>query len=136
MRIPQMLMMLAAGCSLAVAQRVSNPSVRSQNDIPNARPSGSMLDGVRSDPSFPSRVTGTILAIDNARRLVMIERADKSRLTFLVDPKVRTRADKDTELAGRKNLSLGDYRRGQVVSITYRAEDSTALEIRLRRPRS
>ena len=136
MRLLLIFIVLAAGCVVAVAQGAPSTQVTSQVVGGKANTPSPMIDGVRSDPTFPSRVTGTILAVDDARRLVMIERADKTRLTFLVDPKARIKADKDTELAGKKNLSLGDYKRGQVVSITYRAEDNTALEIRLRRPRS
>lgn len=94
------------------------------------------LDEVKKDPVLSSHITGTILGISDSRRLMMIERADKSHLTLNVDPKVRAKADKGTFLAGRKDLVLSDYKPGYVVSITYRAEDSTATEIRLKRPKN
>jgi hypothetical protein len=131
MRLFLFLAVLAVACTAAMAQRA--PGV-SQAPGPQRPTVG--LEGTRSDDAFPSRITGTIVAVNNARRLMMIERADKSRLTLAVDPKVRARADKDTPLAGRKDLSLSDYKSGQVVSVSYRAADNTAVEIRLKRPRS
>jgi hypothetical protein len=126
---------VAAACGAAVAQGMSAAPVSSQTVGSNALPPTIGLEGVHTDPAFPSRHTGTILAVDKDRRLMMIELPDKSHETFIVDPKFRARADKDTALAGKKDLSLNDYKRGQLVTVTYRANDKTALEIRLRRPK-
>lgn len=138
MRILLVFAILAAACSAALAQVQGLPSsqVRSTTTVSNTMPPTLGLDNVRSDPAFPSQVTGTVLGVSTSRRLVMIERVDKSRLTLNVDPKVRARADKGTALAGRRDLSLSDYKPGYVVSIAYRVQDNTAIEIRLKRPRS
>jgi hypothetical protein len=137
MRIVLVFAILAAACGAALAQRaVAPPSVTSTTSGSNAMTPRLGLDEVKKDPAFPSHITGTILGVSDSRRLVMIERADKSHLTLNVDPNVRTKADKGTFLAGRKDLSLSDYKPGYLVSITFRAEDSTATEIRLKRSRN
>jgi predicted lipoprotein with Yx(FWY)xxD motif len=76
------------------------------------------------------------VAIDNNRRLVTIEMANKSRETFIVDKNVRAKADKDTSLAGRKNLTLLDYKTGQRVTASCSSEDGKITEIRLKRSRT
>ena len=136
MRLLLILAILAAGCCAAFAQGPPAPPVTSTTSGTNAMTPRLGLDMVRRDPAFPSQITGTILGVSNSRRLVMIERADKSHLTLNVDPNVRAKADKGTFLAGRKDLSLSDYKPGYVVNIRYRAEDNTATEIRLKRPKN
>ena len=137
MRLLLVFAILAAACGAALAQRSSGaPPVTSTTSGSNAMTPRLGLDVVKKDPAFPSHITGTILGVSDSRRLVMIERADKSHLTLNVDPDLRAKADKGTFLAGRKDLSLSDYKPGYVVSITYRADDNTATEIRLKRPRN
>jgi hypothetical protein len=46
------------------------------------------------------------------------------------------RADKNTDLGGKADLSLADYKPGQTVKIIYRVSDNKTLEMRLRRPKS
>ena len=136
MRLLFVFAILAAACGAAVAQGAPPPPVTSTTTGTQAMTPTVGLDMIRKDPAFPVHITGTVLGVSNSRRLLMIERADKSHLTLNVDPDVRARADKGTFLAGRKDLSLSDYKPGYVVSITYRAEDSTATEIRLKRPKN
>lgn len=136
MRLLLILAILAAGCGAALAQGPPAPPVTSTTTGTQAMTPTVGLDMIRKDPAFPNHITGTILGISNSRRLMMIERADKSHLTLNVDPDVRAKADKGTFLAGRKDLSLSDYKPGYVVSIAYRAEDNTATEIRLKRPKN
>lgn len=136
MRILLVFAILAAACGAALAQGAPPPPVTSTTTGSQAMMPTVGLDMIRKDPAVPSHITGTVLGINNSRRLMMIERADKSHLTLNVDPNVRAKADKGTFLAGRKDLSLSDYRPGYVVRIIYRAEDNTATEIRLKRPRS
>jgi hypothetical protein len=137
MRLLLVFAILAAACGTALAQRSSGaPPVTSTTSGSNAMTPTVGIDAMRSNPAYPSHITGTILGVSDSRRLVMIERADKSHLTLNVDPDVRARADKGTFLAGRKDLSLSDYKPGYVVSITYRAGDNTATEIRLKRPKN
>jgi hypothetical protein len=129
------LAVLVAVCGAALGQgaRLAPPPQPSTERVPIRPVTERMGNG---DPVAPSNVTGTILAVDNNRRLMMIERADKTKMTLNVDPKVKAKAEKETALAGRKDLSLSDYKKGQLVSIRYRAEDSTAVEIKLKRPKT
>jgi hypothetical protein len=100
-------------------------------------PPNPLFERMGKDPSVYSRsVTGTIVTLDSTRGSLVLEGADKTQLTFVVDSKVRVRADKDTAMAGRKDLSLSDYNPGQFVRVTYRVADNKALEVRLKRARS
>lgn len=137
MRILLVFAILAAACGAALAQRSSGaPPVTSTTSGTNAVTPRLGLDEVKKDPVLSSHITGTILGVSDSRRLMMIERADKSHLTLNVDPNVRAKADKGTFLAGRKDLVLSDYKPGYVVNITYRTDDNTATEIRLKGPKN
>jgi hypothetical protein len=136
MRLLLVFAILATACGAALGQGAPPPTVTSTTSGTNAMTPRLGLDNVKKDPAISSHITGTILGVSDSRRLVMIERADKSHLTLNVDPKVRAKADKGTFLAGRKDLSLSDYKPGYVVNITYRAEDNTATAIRLKGPRN
>ena len=52
--------------------------------------------------------------------------------TFWLDEGTKFKADKGTDLAGRKSLSLEDFRAGQPVRLKYRPSDGKTLELRLR----
>jgi hypothetical protein len=58
------------------------------------------------------------------------------RVEFLIQKDTRMRADKNTDLGGKADLSLADYKPGQTVKIIYRVSDNKTLEMRLRRPKS
>jgi hypothetical protein len=129
---------IAAAWGVAVAQKSGGgaPVVGVNTGAPVAT-RNPMNESMNRDPDVYSRsVTGTILKVDSTRGLLMIESAGKTQLTFIVDEKVRARADKDTPLGGRKDLSLTDYTPGQVVKVSYRVADNKALEVRLKRTRS
>ncbi len=136
MRLLLIFALLAACCAVAVGQKIAAPAAVTPPTTGGPSIPPSLAERMGRDPAFPMRVTGTILAVDKTRGLLMIELADKSRPTFVVDSKFRARADKDTALAGRKDLSLSDYKPGQLVRVVYRAEDSRALEIRLKRSKA
>jgi hypothetical protein len=135
MRLLLTFALLAACCGVAVAQGTSAPASSSTAGSNIMAPTVG-IDAYSNNPTFSTRVTGTILAVDSERRLLMIERADKSRLTFVIDPKVRISADKDTALAGRKDLSLSDYKPGSLVRVNYYARDKRAIEIRLKKSKT
>jgi hypothetical protein len=54
----------------------------------------------------------------------------------MIDDAARIMADKHTDLDGRKDLSLGDYKPGQTVKVSCRVSDRRVLEVRLKRPKS
>ena len=90
----------------------------------------------KSDDGQPySRsVIGKILVINAENGSVAIESSRKGRLEFLVDKKTKMKADKNTDLAENKSISLNDYKPGDPVKIVYRVSDNKVLELRLRRP--
>lgn len=136
MRLLLTFALLVTCCGVAVAQGAPAAPASSSNAGSNIMAPTVGIDAYSNNPTFSTRVTGTILAVDSERRLLMIERADKSRLTFVIDPKVRVSADKDTALAGRKDLSLSDYKPGSLVRVSYYAHDRRAIEIRLKKSKT
>ena len=50
--------------------------------------------------------------------------------------KTRFRADKDTPLGGKKELTLEDFEKGQTVKVTFWPENFNVTEVRMRRPKS
>jgi hypothetical protein len=82
-------------------------------------------------------VTGQIAQINSTNNTVVVkdEKTGK-RLAFHLDKHTKLKADKQTELAGRKNLSLADFKSGHFVKLTYRARDGKPLELRLRANKS
>jgi len=125
-------MMLLAACSVVAAQGVSERNTGAAVTPPNP-----LFERMGKDPAVYSRsVTGRIVTLDTNSRLLVIEGADKTQLTFIVVEKVRLRAEKDTSMAGRKDLALSDYTPGQVVRVSYRVSDNKALEVRLKRART
>ena len=87
----------------------------------------------RDASQYSGTVTGTLVTRPAAGETFAIQRADKSQLSFRIDQTARVRADKDTTLAGKKDLSLNDYHPGDLVKVTYRIKDNRVLEIRLKR---
>lgn len=118
-------LLAVAGSAVAAQDRVTGG---------NAGTPDPMNEKMGRDPAAYSKsVTGTIMAVDASRGIITIARADASQLTFALDPKARIKADKDTDLASKKDLSLSDYKRGQIVKVSYRLADNKAIEIRLKR---
>ena len=79
---------------------------------------------------------GTILEIQLDARVVVVGDKDGKRERFKVDDRTAFKADKKTELAGRKALKIGDFETGQPVKVTFRASDNSVLEMRLRHIKS
>ncbi len=100
-----------------------------------SRPIGDITDD-RSGPrpfAVTRTVTGKINEINAEKHLIIVEDKNGKRLEFKLDDKTRFRADKKTEYADKKGLSLGDFEAGQPVKITYLASNNLITELRLRR---
>lgn len=78
-------------------------------------------------------LTGSVVEVKAADHLIVVEDNNGQRHEFRVGDDAKLKADKKTELAGKSNLSLGDFQTGQTVRITYLASGRTATEVRLRR---
>jgi hypothetical protein len=81
---------------------------------------------------YSHSITGKVLRVNDADGSIVIEKSNGGSVAYFVDQKTRKRADKKTELAGKRDISLVDYKPGQVVRITYRIADNKALEVRLK----
>jgi hypothetical protein len=76
---------------------------------------------------------GTLHAIDEKEAAVIVDEAKTGRrVSFLLDRKVKLKADKKSELGGRKDLSLADLKPGQPVKLTVRTTDAVVVELRVR----
>ncbi len=75
---------------------------------------------------------GKIAEINPARHIVVVEDNSGKRFEFKIGDKTKFRADKKTELAGRRTLLLSDFETGQPVRVTYLASNSIVTELRLR----
>lgn len=78
-------------------------------------------------------VTGKVAEINTEKHYIVIEDKKGKRLKFKLDEKVKLRADKKTEFAGRKDIKLSDFEPGQFVKVTYLASNETITELRMRR---
>jgi len=100
---------------------------------PSGPPDPSFERMGRDASQYSGTVTGTLVTRPAAGETFTIQRANKSQLNFRIDQTARVRADKDTTLAGKKDLSLNDYHPGDLVKVIYRIKDNRVLEIRLKR---
>lgn len=80
-------------------------------------------------------VKGTVTTIEADRGLIVVKDKNGKMYEFKVDNKTKYKAEKKTELRGKKGISLADFQLGQPVKVTYRADDGTITELRLRRSR-
>ncbi|MDT7540689.1 MAG: hypothetical protein QOE33_593 [Acidobacteriota bacterium] len=90
---------------------------------------------VTTEPSSDEKrdVTGEIARVDPADNTVVVKDSKTGRhLSFHLAKGTRLKADRQTELAGRKRLALADFKAGHLVKLTYRASDGKPLEMRLR----
>ena len=80
-------------------------------------------------------VKGTVTTIEADRGLIVVKDKKGKMHEFKVDNKTKYKAEKKTELRGKKGISLADFQLGQPVKVTYRADDGTVTELRLKRSR-
>lgn len=70
-----------------------------------------------------------------AHSIVVEERGGK-RHEFTVESTTKLKADKKTELAGKKKIELNDLKSGYNVKIKYRASDQKLVEVRVVRSKA
>ena len=88
----------------------------------------------RTEESNTRSVTGKLLEVNVTSHFIVVQLKNSPATEFLITEKTRKTADKKTDLAGRKDLTLADYQPGQTVKITFRGEEKVAVEIRLKPP--
>jgi hypothetical protein len=86
----------------------------------------------RDAQPYSRTMTGKVLKFSAEENLLIIDSPKVGALRFALNKSVRTRADKNTDLADRRDISLADYKPGQIVKVTYRLSDNKVLEIRLK----
>ena len=93
-----------------------------------------------NDAPPPFEVTqsfvGKILEIRTDAHTFVVEDKNGKRVRFTVDDHTEYKADKKTELAGRKKLKLDDFQTDELVKVTLRSSDSKVIEVRLERQKT
>ncbi len=81
-----------------------------------------------NDTPAPFEVTrsfvGRILDIHTDSHTLVVEDKNGKKVQFSVNEHTEFKADKKTELAGRKNLKLDDFQKDQLVKVTIRSSDA------------
>ena len=92
---------------------------------------------INSEPSFSTHsITGRIFQVFEPDHALTVVAKDGKRVRIVLNNKTRLRADKQTELADRKMISLTDFKPGHTVKITYFVQSGAVTEVRLRRAKS
>jgi hypothetical protein len=81
-------------------------------------------------------VTGRVMQVFQSDHALTLVRKNGKQVRFVVNSRTRLRADKQTDLADRKTLTLTDFKPGQTVKITYYTDSGSVTEMRLRRPKN
>ncbi|MBI1941257.1 MAG: hypothetical protein HYS33_07095 [Acidobacteria bacterium] len=81
-------------------------------------------------------VKGKIVKVTDDKQFIVVEDKNGKRVAVRVGEKTKFKADKKTELAGRDDITLGDFELGQPVKVTYLASGSMATELKLLRARN
>ena len=100
-----------------------------------------MPDSYKEYPNASKQFTGAEVSLEGrvyeinaaANRIVVQQEKSGKLFNIPLSLKTKLRADKQTELAGRMNLNLGDFKPGQFVRVTYSNPGPKVLEVRLRR---
>jgi hypothetical protein len=123
------LLLAAAPAGLLAAQRSGAPAGPTRNTYGERAPaSPSETDAYEMTRSF----SGKIAEIKPEEFTITVEDSKGQVYQFILGGKIKFKADKKTELAEKKDLSLNDFQAGQPVKITYWPSTRKVIEIRLR----
>ena len=118
---------------LAAASFAATAFAQGSGNVPLAE-MGTSESGADPDWPFVVRrtVTGNILWVkkDDDATLIVVEDVRGRRAVFTVNPKTRFKADKKTELAGKKRISAGDLKVGESVTVTFMPDTGRVLALR------
>lgn len=80
------------------------------------------------------QLEGTLVSVDEREGVITLdERRTGRRASFRIHDKIKLKADKKSELGGRRKLTLGDFKAGHPVRITFRTSDLMAVELKLKK---
>src|SRR5205085_8868732 len=92
------------------------------------------LNASKPSPGAEVSLEGRVFEINAAANRIVVEQEKSGKLFNIpLSPKTKLRADNQTELAGRTNLNIADFKPGQFIRITYSNPDPKVIEVRLRR---
>jgi hypothetical protein len=121
---------LALLSSPARAQRMSPPPNNPNN--PNPR-TYTEHTGSEGSPFKTRTVAGELVEVKADSNSISLKGKDGKVLAFDLDPKTKLKADKNTELADKKSIELGDFQAGQSVEVTIDIASHRVSELRLKR---
>ncbi len=100
-------------------------------------PSRGAHDAIPDVPFVVTRtVSGRIVEVNLDEHSIIVETKDGQFFKFGIDKKAKLKADKGTELGGKKSLLLADFLNGQLVKVTYIPAEKRVTEVRIRREKS
>ncbi|HXG91951.1 MAG TPA: hypothetical protein VNN73_06220 [Blastocatellia bacterium] len=125
-------MALAVSLPTFAAQRPAQPAPPAngptRNTYGESAPGTPGTDYYEMTRSFSGKITEI-----RADEQWLSVKDDKGRvLQFFLDKKTRLKADKKTELAEKKEITLDDFHTGQNVKVTFWPSNLKATEVRLR----
>lgn len=100
-----------------------------------ARPGGGVLVAPAPDTDnrpYSRAIIGKVVSVDTEKNEIVVDETKTGAIRFALSKNTRIKADKNTDLADRRDISLADYKPGQTVKVTYRLADNKVLEIRLK----
>jgi hypothetical protein len=104
-------------------------------DSTRAQGSGSVGGGTTGGFQVVRQVDGTLVSVDEGERVIVLEEKKTGKqLTLPVDPEIKLRADKNSSLGGRRDLTLASFTAGQPVRISLRTTDQVVVEMKLKKP--
>ena len=152
MRLKRLL--LAAAFALAAAhisyaiQRGSTPVPTGVNpNVPvgpagtpvrggGVRPTHATVDGGADTYVTTRSLMGQVREVNLDEGYIVVTDPKRGTGKFYVGHKTRYRADKDSPLGARKDLTLEDFQKGQTVKVTFWPQSFNATEVRVRRPKN
>ncbi len=92
--------------------------------------------GIAPDADAPAfavtrTLTGKVASVDAVKNIIVVEDSKGKKYSIQLDKSTKLKADKKTEYAHKKNLSLADFETGQPVRITVLASNGMAIEVRM-----
>jgi hypothetical protein len=81
-------------------------------------------------------VSGEVIEVNVEQGYIVVAVPKRGNGKFLIGHKTRLKADKETPLGDRKNLSLEDFQSGQTVKVTFWPQNFQATEVKVRQPKN
>jgi hypothetical protein len=114
-----------------ISQPTSDGTTRESGTI--RQPSTASMGDGRSPYDNLHTITGRVVQVSQPDNALTIVRPNGKQIRLILNSKTRLRADKGTELADHRTLTLADFKSGQTVKVTYFMDRSVVTEVRLSR---